>query len=159
VTATAVAASTAAVAAGAVVASLDSWHVFATWFVAGVAYVALAVAGFVPLEVVKGASATVRHRSGVAVAWIITVVDVAVETRASVIPRPSSDEKSAIEPVRPVVAIGSTGVGRVVEVPVRAYRSYSNADPDLGRCCRSGAQQRNRNSGKNERFEMGHWFS
>jgi hypothetical protein len=119
-------------ASATVITALDSGLVLARWFVAGVAYVALAVAGFVSLEVLKGASATVRHGAGITVPRIIAVVDVAVESVTAVVPGTGADEETAVEPIRAIVAVRGTAVGFVVEVSVGAYRSYTNVDRDLG---------------------------
>jgi hypothetical protein len=57
-----------------------------------VAYMALAVACFVSVEVVEGLIAMLGHRSNIAVARIVSVVDVTVIAVVAVIPGASSDE-------------------------------------------------------------------
>ena len=94
----------------AVVASLDSGHVFAAGFVASVAYMALTVPRFISLEVVEWPRAAFGHGSGVAMVWVVAVVDVAVEAVRAMEPRTGSDEESACEPVWAVVTVGCAGV-------------------------------------------------
>ena len=134
----------------AMVAALYSRHVFAACVMASIAYMALAIARFVSLEVVERPRATIGQRSRVTTPWIIAVVDVTVEAVRPMEPRAGSDEQSSGEPIRPIVAVGSTVIGCVIEVPVRAHRCNPNADRDLGRCDRSSAEQRSRYSGKSE---------
>jgi hypothetical protein len=117
-----------ATAASGMAAALESGAVFAFGAVAGVAYVALWVTCFVAVEVVEGLLTVLGHRSGVAMTRIVTVVYVTVEATAAVIPGTGSDEEAACEPVGPIVTVGGAGVGSVVEVSVRAYRSCPDVD-------------------------------
>ena len=122
------------------IASLDSRLMLVYRFVAGVADVALAVASFVAVEVLKGLSTTIGNRSVIAVVGIVAVIDVTIEAMGAVKPRAGAYEEAAIKPVGTVVAVGSAVVRGVVEVSVGAHRCDSNVDRDLGRCHRSCAQ-------------------
>jgi hypothetical protein len=103
-------------------------------FVAGIAYMALAIARFVSLEVVEPLRSTPRQRSSVAIVRVIAVVDVAVKAARAVVPGTGSEKDSADKPVGTIVAVGRTVVGRVVEVAVGAsgLRPDTNANGDLG---------------------------
>jgi hypothetical protein len=134
----------------AMVAALYSGHVFAACVMGGRAYMALPIPRFVPLEVVERPRAAIRHRTIVTSPGIIAVVDVPIEAVMSMEPRAGPDEQSSNEPIRPIVAVGSTVIGCVIEVSVWAYRCNPNVDRYLARCDRSSAQQRSRYSGKSE---------
>ena len=95
-----------ATAAGRAVEALSACSVLVCGLVAGVADVAVAVAGLIALEVVEGLRAATRHGAVVAMVGIVAVVDVAVESMMAVIPGPSPDEYAPDEPIRPIVAIG-----------------------------------------------------
>ena len=100
------------------------------------AYVAAAIAHFISLEVCHfidmlgrlGFIATVWHGAFVAVIGMKTVVDVASEVSGTVKPRTSANEYTTRKPFRPVVAIGSAGIGRNVVVTVGAVGSGPNVD-------------------------------
>jgi hypothetical protein len=107
--------------------------------VAGRACVTASIARLIAMEVVEGLRAVFGERSMVAVVRIVAVVDMAVKAVRAVEPGAGSDENSAVKPVGPIVAIGGTVIGSVVEVPIGAPWRHSNADADLGRCHRSPA--------------------
>ena len=121
-------------------ASLESSAVFPAGFMAGIAYMALAIARFVSLEVLERLRAAARHGSGITVMRVIAVVDVAVESVGAVEPGADSDEGSASKPVRAIVPVRGTIIGCVVEVPVRTGRSDPNADTNLCGRQRSAAE-------------------
>ena len=124
----------AAMASAAGMASaLESGAAFATRAMIGIAYVALSVTSFVSLEMVEWLRPALGHRAVVAIMGIIAVVDVTVEAMRAVKPGAGSDEDSAAEPIRPVVAVGRAVVGGVVVVPVGTNRSCPDAYPNLGR--------------------------
>jgi hypothetical protein len=112
--------------------------VFSPRFMAGIAYIASAIPRLVSLEVVEALSPTLGQRSSVAVMRIEAVVDMAVKAVAAVKPGASSKEYPADKPIGPVVAIRSTVIGGIVEVPVRTDGSGSDvyADGNLGWCRR-----------------------
>jgi hypothetical protein len=136
--AAAVAAAMAFATAG-VSAALESAAVFVDGTMTGIAYVALAIAGFVALEVAEGAVAAIRHGAGVAMMGIVAVVDVSVEAAGTVEPRTCANEQAAVEPVGTVVAVGRAVVGSVVVVAIGALGRYADADGDLAG--RSGGRQ------------------
>src|SRR5579863_1901225 len=90
-------ATAAASAAAKVVASLNSGLVFIGWLVTGAADMALPVAGFISLKVVEGLRATLRYWPMIAIARVVTVVDVAKETTRAMEPRTRSNEESVDE--------------------------------------------------------------
>jgi hypothetical protein len=65
---------------------------------------------------------------------IKAVVNMAVKAVTAVKPRASSKKHAANKPIGPIVAVRSTVIWGIVEVPVRAHGSHSNvyADTDLG---------------------------
>ena len=112
----------------------EASSVFPAWIMTGVSDVALAVSGFIPVEVVECPFSTIRHRPCVAMARIVTVIDVAIEAMRAMEPRASSKEHPANEPIRPVVAVWCAWVGSVVEVSIRANWRDSNVHGDLRGC-------------------------
>jgi hypothetical protein len=111
-------------------AAIAGETVFTTGVVAGVAFVAAAVSGFVAVEVVEHFLAMLRERSSVSVMRVVAVVDVTEEAMGAMEPGTGSDEDPVGKPVRTVIAIGGAIVGRVVEVAIRAYGGPSNVDAD-----------------------------
>jgi hypothetical protein len=107
--------------------------VFTDRFVAGAAYMALSIPRLVPVEVVELLLPAPRQRSTVTVMRVIAVVDVAVEAVRSVKPGASSKKHPANKPVGSIVAIRSTFIWLIVEVPIRAHRRHSDADGNLRR--------------------------
>jgi hypothetical protein len=154
VTAAAVFAATAGVTT-----ALESSGMFVGGFVAGVAYVALWVAGFVRLEVVEGLGSALGHRACVSVARIVAVVDVAVEAAVAVIPGAGTEEDSAGEPVGTVVTVGGAGVWGVIKVAVGAYGGGSDADGDLSGCYGDTAHKSNCEGRESQRLAYRHIFS
>ena len=103
------------------------------------AYVAPAVMTFVALEVFRVSVpafawllAGVRVLAVIAVFGMVGVVHIAVEVGGAVEPGASSDEDSAGEPLRAVVAVGGAAVGRGFVVAVGACGSDADAYTDLG---------------------------
>jgi hypothetical protein len=132
-----------AVLTAAMTAARISGGVFVCGLVACVTDMAIPVAGFVTVEVVEGLLIVLGHRTSVAVARIVAVVDVAVPSGVAVVPGAGTDEDSSGEPVGTIVAIGSAGVWGVVKVPVGAYGGGSDADGDLGGCYGNTAHESN----------------
>jgi hypothetical protein len=100
-----------------------------------VAHVASPVARFVCLEVVEALGPALRHRSNVTVMRIKAVVDMAKKAARTVKPGASPKEHPAYKPIGTVVAVRSTVIWGIVEVPVRTHGSDSDvyADGNLGR--------------------------
>jgi hypothetical protein len=105
----------------------------ASAYVASVS-VAAPITHLVSVEVIKGLLSTVRMWTSVAVMWIETVIDVAVEVVSTVEPRAGSDEHAAAEPLGPVVPVWRAAVWGVIVVAIRASRFCSDIDRDLRRC-------------------------
>jgi hypothetical protein len=104
--------------------------VFRVPFVASGAYVASAISCLVCLEVVEALRSAFRQRSSVTVMRIKAVVDMAEKAVWSVKPGASSKKHPANKPIGPVIAIRSTVIGCIVEVPVRTHGSRSDVDAD-----------------------------
>jgi hypothetical protein len=96
--------------------------------VARLSHISAPIPSLIALEVVELLRATSRKRSAVAIARIIPVIYVPIETMRSMEPRPCSDKHASVKPIRPIVPIRSAVIRLIVEVPVRAIRR--NADPD-----------------------------
>jgi hypothetical protein len=118
------------VAAAAAVESGEG--VFPAAIVATGSYVAFPIARLVSVEVVELLFAVARQRSVVAMVRVKAVVDMAVEAMRAVKPRTGTKKHPADKPVGAIVAIGRAVIWGIVEVPVRANGSHSNADGDLG---------------------------
>jgi hypothetical protein len=108
--------------------------VFSLRFVASIAYVASPIPRLVSLEVVEALRSALRQRSNVTVMRIKAVIDVAEKAPTAVEPRASSKKYPANKPIGPIVAIRSTVIWWIVEVPVRTHGSRSNvyANGNLG---------------------------
>jgi hypothetical protein len=108
--------------------------VFTLRFMASIAYVAAPIPRLVSLEVVEALRPASGHRSSVTVMRIKAVVDMAVKAVRAVKPGAGSKKQPANKPIRPIVAVWSTVVWGIVEVPVRTYGSRSDvyADGNLG---------------------------
>ncbi len=97
---------------------ISGQRVFCPRFVASVAYVPSSISRLVSSEVVEALRPALRHRSGVTVMRIKSVVDVSIESVRAVKPRAGSKKHATHKPIRPIVAIRSTVIGLVVEVSV-----------------------------------------
>jgi hypothetical protein len=107
---------------------------FTLRFMASIAYVASPIPRLVSLEVVEALRSAPGHRSSVTVMRIKAVVDMAVKAVRAVKPGASSKKQPADKPIRPIVAVWSTVVWGIVEIPLRTYgrRSDVYADGNLG---------------------------
>lgn len=76
--------------------------------VTGIACMALSIPRFVAMEVIESPFPALGKRPRISMMRIVTVVYMAVEAMRTMEPRTSSDENSAHEPIRSVVAIGRT---------------------------------------------------
>ena len=120
--------------------------VFIVCVVIAGACMASPIARLVAVEVIERLFAAARHRSSVAVAGIIAVVDMAVEVAGAAEPAAGADEHAAVEPARTVIAVRGTGIGVILVIAPRAIRravvaviswiNHRGADadsyPDLG---------------------------
>ena len=114
---------------------------FPAAFVGSLAHVAPSIARFICREVIEALRTTLRNRSMVAVSRIVAVVHVTIEMVMTVEPGTCTDEDSARKPVRAVVPVGSAVIRRIVEVAVRANRSDTYVDGNLGRTHRGTTQE------------------
>jgi hypothetical protein len=75
----------------------------------------------------------------VAVARIIPIVNVAIKAVTAMKPWAGSDEEAAKEPIRTIVAIRRTAIRGIVEITVRAHRSYPDTNTHLSLSFGSGS--------------------
>ena len=94
--------------------------------VASVADVPSSISRLVCLEVVEALRPALRQRTSVTVMRIKAVVDMSEKAGMAVKPGARSNKQSAHKPIRPIVAVRSTIVRSVVEVPVRTNGSRSD---------------------------------
>jgi hypothetical protein len=108
--------------------------VFSLRVMASVAYVASPIPRLVSLEVIEALRSALRQRSIVTVMRIKAVVDMAEKAVRAVKPGASSDKHPANKPIGPIIAVRSTVIWSIVEVPVRAQGSRPDvhADSNLG---------------------------
>jgi hypothetical protein len=130
--------------------TLSAGAVLAPAAVVRLSDVALAIAGLIPLEVIEGASAAYWGWAIVAVAWIVAIVDMAVEAGTTVVPGTSSDEQSTVEPVWPIVAVGRASVRSIVVIAIGARGSDSDADRNLGWYGSGSSKKRRADCGKDK---------
>jgi len=86
---------------------------------------------------------TVRYRASIATVNIEMVIYMTVKVSRAVKPRASTDEDTAGEPFRTVVAVGSTGERSEVVVAVRACGFGAEVDANLSLCFGSGRCEAN----------------
>jgi hypothetical protein len=139
--------------------SISGKGVFTARFMAGVAYMASSIPRLIPVEVVERLRTALRHRSTVTLARVVAVVDVAVKAVRAVKPGAGSKKHPAIKPIGPIVAIGSTVIWLIVEVPIGAHRRHSDADANLRWPKRRTAQQCNCQNRESKDFSVEHSFS
>ena len=108
--------------------------VFTLRFMASIADIASPIPRLVSLEVVEALRPALGHRSSVTVMRIIAVVDMAVKAARAAKPGASSKKHPANKPIGPIVAVRSTVIWGVVEVPVGTHGGYPDvyADGNLG---------------------------
>jgi hypothetical protein len=124
----------------------------------GVAYVALSISRLVSVEVIEPLLPTSRQRSMVTVTGIKAVVDVAVKTMRAMKPRTGSEKYTADKPIGAIVAVRSAVIRSVIEVPIGADRSHSNANGDLGWRLGCTGYEGNGQNCERENFNAGHRF-
>jgi len=120
--------------------------------------VAAPITHLVSVEVIKGLVSTVRMWTSVAVMWIETVINVAVEVVGAVKPRADSDEHAAVKPLGPVVPVWRAAVWGEIVVAIRANRFYSDIDRDVRRRRARNAQQSRHQDRNNKKFQIAHKF-
>jgi len=109
-------------------------RVFTPRVMTSLAHIASPIPRLVSLEVIEALRPALRQRSSVTVMRIIAVVDMAVKAVRAVKPGAGSKKHPANKPIGSVIAVRSTVVWGIVEVPVRAHGSRSDvyADGNLG---------------------------
>jgi hypothetical protein len=122
------------------------------------ARVATPIAHFVSVEMIKGLVSTLRMWTLVAVMWIETVINVAVEIVGAVEPGASSDEHATVEPLGPVVPVWRAVVWFEIVVAIRASRFCSDIDRDLRRWRARNAQQSRNQGSKGKELPIAHEF-
>jgi hypothetical protein len=123
----------AVLAAVAATASVEAGEgVFSAAIMATGAYVASPIPRFVCVEVVESRFPVARQRAVVTVTRVKAVVNVPEPAGTAVKPRTGAKKHPANKPVGPIVAIGSTVIWGIVEVPVRANRRDSDFNGNLG---------------------------
>ena len=135
--------------------------VFSLPFVTGVAYVPSPISRLVCVEVVEALRPAFRQRSNVTVMRIKAVVDMAVKAARAVKPGASSKKHPLNKPIGPIIAVRSTIIWGIVEVPVRAHGSRSDVDADGNLGSRHGctAQKASYESRESKRTDFEHDFS
>ena len=128
-------------------AAVPGKGMFTASVVSSRAYVALAVAGFISLEVIEAGGTALGEGAVVAVTGIEAVIYVSVEAGVAMEPWAGADEDSANEPVGAVIAVRCAVIRRIVEVSVRAHRSDADVDGNLGRSA----------GGTNRKSKGKHW--
>jgi hypothetical protein len=122
------------------------------------ARVAAPVAHLVSFKVIKGLVSMLRVGTLVAVVWIETVINVALEVVGAVEPGADSDEHAAVKPLRPVIPIRRAIVGFEIVVAVRALRFYADIDGDLRRWGDRNAQQSCKQGSNDKKYPIAHEF-
>jgi hypothetical protein len=105
---------------------------------------------------IEGVVSTFRMWTSVTVMWVEAVINVAVKVARTMKPGAGSDEHSAAEPLRPIVAVRGAIVRREVVVAIRADRTGSDIYGDLGGRRARDAQQSNGECEENKKFLMAH---
>jgi hypothetical protein len=113
------------------------------------------IARFIGMKIRKRCFSAPWQRSPIAVIRIPAVINVAPEMGRPVEPRPSADKDATNKPVRPIVAVGSTVVGRIGKVPIGAHRRNADTDSYLSLGFWRAAHQEKCESKKSERFPTG----
>jgi hypothetical protein len=98
-----------------------------------------------------------REWSVVSMAIVQVMIDVSVEMFRPVEPGTRPDEHTAREPLRAIVAIWSTVVGRLLIVPIRTNRRRPNFDRNLrGRGMWHGEEEARSYSHETQMFQYFH---
>jgi hypothetical protein len=141
--------------------AISGQRVFPTPFMTCVAYVASPISRLVCPKVIEALRPMLRQRSGVTVVRIKAVVNMAVKAARAVKPGASSKEHPANKPVGPIVAIRSTVIRLIVEIPVRAHGGRANvyANRNLAVRHRCTAQKDNCENCESKHVDFEHIFS
>jgi hypothetical protein len=96
--------------------------------------VAMLIVRRVCTKTAEGVLPAFWHRSMVAVARIVALVNMAIKSMRPVEPGAGPDEYPSSEPIRTIVAIGRTVIRSIRKVAVGAHWSHPNVDRHLRRC-------------------------
>jgi hypothetical protein len=102
-----------------------------------------------------GTLAASGKRSMITLAHVERVIHVPVETSGSAIPGPGAYKNTARKPFRPVITIGSAGVGWSFIVAVRTNRGRSDRDANMRRTAPHG-ENTNRCKKKTKTYRSPH---
>jgi len=114
-------------------ASIPRQPMFSASVMGSRAFVALAIARFICVEVVELFLSTTRQRPNVSVMRVKAVIYMAEKAVVAMEPWSGSDKHPADIPVGAIVAVGGAVIRSIVEVTVRAHRRHTDADGNLGR--------------------------
>jgi hypothetical protein len=143
-------------AATGVASARESRGMFAAAVMTGIPYMAMTVLPLVSMEMVERLLALHRIRSVVAVARIVSVVDMPIKSVRAVKPGAGSDERPSEKPIRPIITVGRTLVGSIVEIAIGTNRWCPNADGYLRRCTGKPAQHGRSEPRKSKEFQRLH---
>ena len=131
----------AAMCTGMATTPISGERVLSLRFMATFDHFASSISRLVCLEVVEALRPARRQWAIVAVMGIESVIDVSRKAARTVKPRASSKKDPANEPIRSIVAVRSTVIWSIVEVPVRTHGSrsdvYVNGNLSLRHRCRA----------------------
>ena len=96
--------------------------------------VAMLIVRGVCTKTIEGLFPAFWHRSMIAVARIVALVDMAVKSMRPVEPGAGPDEYPAREPIRTIVAIRRTVIRSIREIAVGAHWSHPDVDRHLCWC-------------------------
>ena len=133
-------------------AMISRQRVFIAPSVGSRAYMAVPISRLVGLEVIERMRTAIRQRPVISMARIKTVVNVSVKSVRPMEPGTCSNENSTYEPVGPIVAIRSTIIGSVIEIPVGAHRGDADVDGNLCRRNWRPADHGGRKNRESKRF-------
>ena len=124
-------------------APISGEGVFSRPVMARVAYVTSPITRLICMEVVEALRPALGDRSSVSVVRVKAVVNMAVKAVRAMKPGTSSKKHPANKPIGTIIAVRSTVIWGVVEIPVGAHGSQSDvyADGDLGLPHRNTAQE------------------
>lgn len=115
-------------------------RVLAAAFMARIAGLAVPIVSRTCVEAIERLLPPRRNGPVIPMMRIIALVNVAIKSARAVKPWPSSYEYPAREPIRSIVAIGRTIIGRIVKVAIRAHWRHTDVDGNLCGCRGKGTQ-------------------
>jgi hypothetical protein len=107
----------------------------------GITHVTPSIPRLVCVEMVERLLTASGHWSPVTMSRIIAIIYMTIEAMRTVEPRTSSNEKAAIKPIRSIVAVRRTAIGRIVIIAIGTTRFRSYVDADLSACLWTGYEK------------------